>query len=30
MTEWNGQYLLVSQDSTVGFSNKVYAYTSGA
>ncbi|WP_205325426.1 hypothetical protein [Glycomyces sp. YM15] len=28
VTKWNGQYLLVSQDSTVGFSNKVYAYTS--
>jgi hypothetical protein len=28
VTKWNGQFLLVSQDSTVAFSNKVYAYTS--
>lgn len=28
VTKWNGQFVMVSQDSTEGFSNKVYAYTS--
>ncbi|WP_460497568.1 hypothetical protein [Glycomyces tarimensis] len=28
VTKWNGQYVMVSQDSTEAFSNKVYAYTS--
>ncbi|WP_112140943.1 hypothetical protein [Glycomyces dulcitolivorans] len=28
VTKWNGQYVLVTQDSTLAFNNKVYAYTS--
>lgn len=28
VTRWNGQYVLVSQDSTLAFNNEVYAYTS--
>ncbi|MCD0443977.1 hypothetical protein LO763_10110 [Glycomyces sp. A-F 0318] len=28
VTKWNGQYVLVSQDSTLAFDNEVYAYTS--
>jgi len=28
VTKWNGQYVLVTQDSTLAFNNQVFAYTS--